>query len=293
LGPRVSITGGYYRNWSDHFGTPSGDSWPAVLVTDNLAWEPGDFSPYCITAPVDPELPGGGGYQVCGLYDVAPAKFGVGTLLVARPSNYGKGKSRISNFVSGAVSTRFGRGIEFGGSLDTGRTVTDLCFVVESPQDLLNCRVVNPFKAETKIKVYGAYPLPGGFIVSGTLQNVSGVPYLATYNVSNAEIAPSLGRNLAACGTRAGCTATATVPLIPPQTQFEPRRTVVDLRLSKVFRVGPRSRLRANLDLYNLLNDSSTLAINNNYGSSWRQPDGKAGGLVPARLFQLGGQLTY
>ena len=293
FGPRVSMTAGYYRNWSDHFGTPAGDSWTAVLATDNQAWAAKDFSHYCITAPVNPQLPGGGGYQVCGLYDVAPALFGQGTLLVARPSNYGQGKSRISNFVSASVSTRLGRGIELSGSLDTGSTVSDLCFVVDSPQDLLNCRVISPFKAETKLKLHGVYPLPGGFIVSGSLQNVSGVQYLATYAASNAEIAPSLGRNLAACGKRAVCTSTATVPLIAPQTQFEPRRTAVDLRLSKVFRVGPKTRLRANLDLYNLLNDSSTLAINNNYGSSWLQPDGKAGGLVPARSLQFGGQLTY
>ena len=32
---------------------------------------PADFSPYCITAPSMPNLPGGGGYQVCGLYDVS------------------------------------------------------------------------------------------------------------------------------------------------------------------------------------------------------------------------------
>ena len=37
---------------------------------------PADFSPFCITAPTDSRLPGGGGYQVCGLYDVSPAKFG-------------------------------------------------------------------------------------------------------------------------------------------------------------------------------------------------------------------------
>ena len=110
---------------------------------------------------------------------------------------------------------------------------------------------------------------------------------------SNAEIAPSLGRNLAACGTRATCTSTVNVPLIAPQTQFEPRRTLIDLRLTKAFKLGPRSRLRANIDLYNLLNDSSILAINSNYGSTWLQPSGKAGGLVPARLLQFGGQLDF
>jgi hypothetical protein len=48
-------------------------------------------------ARAHPQLPGGGGYQVCGLYGVAPAKFGLGDEVVTRASNYGNGKSRVSD----------------------------------------------------------------------------------------------------------------------------------------------------------------------------------------------------
>ena len=138
-------------------------------------------------------------------------------------------------------------------------------------------------------------PLPASFVVSGVLQNLSGIPFEAEYAVPNALIAPSLGRNLAACGTRAVCTATATVPLYRPYTQFEPRRTQLDLRLTKSFTLGARAQLRANLDLYNVLNDGSVVNTNNNYGASWRQPLGwgLSGGLADGRLLQIGGQLTF
>jgi hypothetical protein len=244
---------------------------------------------------MDSRLPGGGGYPVCGLYDIVPAKFGVGNELVTRASNYGNGKSRVSNFFTGSISTRLGAGIELGGSVDTGRIVEDNCFVVDSPQSLLNCRIVAPYKSQTQIKTHWSLPLPAAFIVSGVLQNLSGVPYEANYPVPNAQIAPSLGRNLAACGTATVCTATATVPLFSPLTEFEPRRTLIDLRLSRIFPLGPRMRLRANLDVYNVLNDGSVVNTNNNYGASWLQPVGGpfTAGLADGRLIQFGGQLTF
>jgi len=74
---RVSVTAGYYRNWASHF-----------RVTDNLLVAPGDYSEYCITTPVDPRLPGGGGQRACGLYDVAPVKFGQVNNVVTQASNF-------------------------------------------------------------------------------------------------------------------------------------------------------------------------------------------------------------
>ena len=300
LTPHVSIKGGWYRNWTNQFGDlltvggAYGGGWPTG-VTDNQAVTPADFEPFCITAPVDARLPGGGGYPVCGLYDVVPAKFGQGAEIITRASNYDNGKRRVSNFFTGSVVTRFGAGIELGGSVDTGQIVQDTCFVVDSPQNLLNCHIVAPFKSQTQIKTYWSLPLPAGFVVSGVLQNLSGIEYEANYAVPNNQIAPSLGRNLAACGTRAVCTATATVPLFTPFTQFEPRRTQIDLRLTKIFTLSARMRVRANVDLYNILNDGSVVQMNYNYGASWRQPVGGAftGGLADGRLLQVGAQLTF
>jgi hypothetical protein len=132
LGRGVSLRGGYYRNWSDHFGAlPRGEN--TVGVLHNLAITPADFQPYCITAPKDPRLPNGGGYQVCGMYDIVPSKFGIGDLQVSRAEHYGNGKHRHSDFFSVVLNTRLGNGVQFGASLDTGRTVQNLCFTVDSP----------------------------------------------------------------------------------------------------------------------------------------------------------------
>jgi hypothetical protein len=303
----VSVTAGYYRNWAGNF-----------RVTDNLEVMPADHSPYCIIAPVDPRLPGGGGYQVCGLYDVAPAKFGQVQNLVTQSSHYygaeaevtcesgpstsvRRGTCGTSDFFNVTVNARIGSGIQLGGGLDTGRTTFDSCFVVDSPQQLLNCHTEVPFKAQTQVKVFGSYPLPGDFVVSGTLQNVSGAAVDAFYSATNAEIAPSLGRNLAACGTRVPCTATARVQLIAPQTHFLDRRTQLDVRLTKVFNLISNVRLQVNVDVYNALNSSSILGVESTYGPRWLQPvaGGVSGGtgegdaILPGRLIQFGGRLTF
>ena len=99
----MSITGGYYRNWLNNF-----------RVTDNLAVMPADYDPYCITARVDPLLPGGGGYQVCGLYDVTPSRFGLVENLVTKASHYGT-QTQTSDFFSITLNTRLASGTQLGG----------------------------------------------------------------------------------------------------------------------------------------------------------------------------------
>ena len=56
---RLSVDATYYRRAQGNFTT-----------TDNLDVAPTDFEPYCVTAPLDPRLPDGGGQQICGLYDI-------------------------------------------------------------------------------------------------------------------------------------------------------------------------------------------------------------------------------
>ncbi|PYR26539.1 MAG: hypothetical protein DMF92_18285, partial [Acidobacteria bacterium] len=103
LTSRMSVTAGYYRNWFGNF-----------TVTHNLLVTPADYSPFCITAPGDARLPGGGGYQVCGLYDVSLAKFGQVNNLVERASKYGN-QTQANDFFGVTVNTRFGSGVRLGG----------------------------------------------------------------------------------------------------------------------------------------------------------------------------------
>ena len=131
--------------------------------------------------------------------------------------------------------------------------------------------------------------------MSGTFQNVGGPMIEAFYTATNAEIVPSLGRSLAACGARPVCTSTARVPLIAPGTSFEDRRTQLDLRFTKVFNAG-RVRVQANLDIYNALNANSVLGVNSNYGSLWLLPIAATTAteaILQGRLIQFVGELRF
>ncbi len=282
----TSFTAGYYRNWGAHF-----------LVTDNLAVGPTDYQPYSIVVPVDPRLPGGGNYIVTGLYDVTPAKFGLTDNLITFASKYGDQK-RVNDFFSVMFDKRATKGLQFGGGVDTGTTLNERCFLVDSPQELLNCRVRRPFSAQTQLKIHAAYTLPYDIIVSGIFRNEAALRTAAggevlsieaNYAAPNSIIASSLGRNLAACGMRVPCTAQATVPLFPPYQRFEGRLNQLDLRLSKRFPVSGHARVQANLDLYNTLNRSPVVGVNTQYGPSWLVPTQ----ILDGRLIQFSGNLSF
>jgi Carboxypeptidase regulatory-like domain len=272
----LSVSAAYYRTWYGNF-----------TVTDNLAIGPSDFSSYCFTAPSNGVLPGGGGSQICGLYDINPAKFGINDNLVTLATNYGK-QSEVYSGMDVTANFRFGRGGLLAGGVGTGRTVTDNCAVLmDSPQKRF-CRVKLPFVGQTQLKVSAAYPIKWDIQGSATYQDLPGIPITASYVVSNAEARPTLGRNFGACGTAATCTATTTVELIEPNTMFEGRIRQLDLRLSKRVRIG-RYRVQGNFDAYNALNRSPILSINTRYGTSWRQPTE----ILAARTIKLGGMFSF
>jgi hypothetical protein len=267
----VSVTAGYY--WRRAFN---------FQATRNLLVNPSsDYDPYCVTAPVDSRLPGGGGYQVCGLYDLKAAKFGQVQNQVNRADLYGK---RIEAYdgIDLTINARLPQGAQLSGGLNLGRTATNACFVVNSPQDLLNCAVTPPF--QPNIKLTGVYPLPlAGLQVSATLQVIPGPQITASYLLTSAQVQSSLGRPLGA-----GAAGTVTVPLIAPGTLYAPYGKQLDVRFTKRFTFG-RTRLNANVDLLNIVNAGAVQALSSTYGVAWQRPSQIQG----PRTAQLSAQLTF
>src|SRR5206468_12815297 len=131
-----------------------------------------------IIAPVNPALPSGGGYLIGGLYDISQAKFGQVQNYVSRASNF---CTRIQRYdgVDMTMTARVARGIFLGVGGNMGRTVTDICYVVDSPGELRFCHVSPPFQPQVKFS--GSYNLPFALQASGTYQDLPGITQSATY----------------------------------------------------------------------------------------------------------------
>jgi hypothetical protein len=135
------------------------------------------------------------------------------------------------------------------------------------------------------------YPLPWHIQTSAIYQNSPGIPITASYVATNAEILPSLGRNLGSCRGAATCNGNATVELIPANSVFEPRLQQVDLRFSRIFEFG-RRRVRGDLDVYNMFNASNVLNMNTTYsppGGVWQDVTQ----ILAGRLVRFGVQVDF
>jgi hypothetical protein len=299
LRPGMALMVGYYRT-----------SYENIRVTRNAAIPATAYDPYCVTLPADPRLPGSGGNQICGFYDVQPAYFGKTNNVVMRASDFGDPK-QVYNGIDVNITARFRKEGMLSAGISDGSTTANSCFIVNSPQDLRFCDVTSsagsasaaaaggnvtamPWKGNLQAKGIVAYPLPfWGVRASAVYQNLAGVPILASsYSVTNAQVAPSLGRNIGSCRGQVPCTGTVTINnLFEPNIQFEDRLQQLDLRFSKAFSLGSARSIIANFDVYNVFNANTVLNRNNTYstGPTWGQPTD----VLAARLFKFGAQLKF
>jgi hypothetical protein len=281
LFPRMSVELTYARRIYGNF-----------IVTDNRAATPSDYDPYTIAAPADPRLPGGGGNRIDGLFDIKPEKFGQVDNFVTSASRFGK-QTEHYNGVDVSVNLRPTAGLTVQGGYSGGRSTTDACDVtpkIDDPSPRF-CRVQTPFL--TNLMGLVAYTVPridlqvGGTFLSKPYQGVN-VPTIASqsiaanYVVSNALVAPSLGRSLA------GGAANVTVNLVEPGTVYGDRINQVDVRVGRRFTFGARA-ITVGLDVFNLLNSSAVLSYNQTYGTSWLTPQA----ILVARFAKVSAQFDF
>jgi hypothetical protein len=296
--PRVAVDFQFTRHSFGNF-----------FASQNTAQPPTtSYSSYCVTAPADPRLPGGGGNQICGFMDLNPTSFSTLPFYVVQPaSNFGDVSDVYTGYDFNA-NARLPRGGFVSGGASIGHEVTDICQVVGQATvsyapvagvlassagtiltfnnltpsvvtpSTLYCHVQPPFQAD--IKGLASYPLPWwGLIASATLQNRPGPAITARYTVTSAQV-QNLGRPLGL--------GTAATYLIAPNSIFGDRVTQVDARFGKSFNVQ-HTRMQASVDIFNLLNSSAILALNTTFGPAWLAPTQ----ILQGRLVKFGIQVDF
>jgi hypothetical protein len=278
--PRVSVNVGYFRRWFGNF-----------LATDNLSVKASDYTPFTVTAPADPRLPGGGGNVISGLYDVNPTLFGQTNNFITLADNYGSQTSHW-NSVEVNLTARVRQGLTLQGGTSTGRLTTDNCAIVAQLPEAtftaagsLNpyCHVEPPFL--TQFKGLAAYTIPKVDVqVSGTMQSIPGGTLQANLSVPTATVAQSLGRPLA------GSAPFATLSLVTPGSVLGDRVNQLDLRVQKVLRFS-RARVQVGVDLYNALNSSAIQTYNQTFitNGNWLTPTL----ILPARFAKISAQVDF
>jgi Carboxypeptidase regulatory-like domain len=306
LRPGLSATVGYFRNW---YGN--------ILVNVNQALTPADFSSYCVTAPQDPRLPGGGGNQVCGNVDVNPDKLGQVSTLIEQASDLHVGDvTRVYDGVDAGLTGRFRKVTQLAGGVSFGRTSFDDCALNGTPQAFATgygwvengievalgggahplsspyCHVRAPWSKTAQVKISGIFSLPYGFEVAGVFQNLPGHEVFTSLVANacgvttclaytDAQVSPALGRNLS--------TGSVVIPIVPPHTMFEDRLTQLDLRVTKVLQFGAEWRVKAHVDLYNVLNSNTVTGVNSVYGPQYLTVQQ----IMTGRFARLGVQIDF
>ena len=288
--PRVSIEVGYFRRWLNNF-----------TITDNLAVGPNDFTQYSITAPSDPALPGGGGYVVNGLYNVVASGFGQTSNRITLADDIGEQYQKYNGILFN-VSARLGRGVQFQGGINTGKTVQDNCAVRAQVPELTTVAGVSPAVNPgnpychadpgfiTKATALGSYTLPKvDVLVSGTLRSDQGGVLGATWNAPVALVSQALGRPANVVGT------TVPIALVAPGQVWGDRVNALDLRFAKILRFG-RVRYNVGVDIINATNSDAVLTYNQNYNPTPATPAQKwlaPSSVLTPRFVKIGAQIDF
>lgn len=269
LFPRVGITGLYY--WRRSYNQ---------RAVDNLKITPESFDgPFCVTGPTDARLPGGGGQQICGLYDLKPSFLGqvqnYNTL--AENLGTGKGYKEVAQGFEFTVNARLAGGAFVQGGVNFHKTYTNAqrgggffggpvfntCDVVDNPEVRM-CENESPFRPDFSLS--WSVPFKWDIIFSGVYQGLAGPNIQASWNAGALDVIPGLGRPLSG-----GFFATKTIALIEPNQEYLDMRHIFNLRLAKRFHYRRYALMIAG-DLYNAFNDNSVSGINTTYGASFFSP---------------------
>jgi hypothetical protein len=286
--PRLSASVSYFRRIQGNF-----------TVTDNVLTTASDYRQYSIVVPTDPRLPNSG-ETMRGLFDITPALVSANRNMVTFAKNFGNQYAHYDG-VDVTLDARL-RQLVLQGGVTVGQTMTDNCDLADNiPEMFLGVPGVGPTAAGVwtpleycrqvsgwvpQYKALGSYQLPWwGIRTSGTIQSIPGPMVQANVIYTGAQIV-ALNPHLGAFS--AGAVGQASVGVFEPGNRYGDRLNQVDLRFTKIVRMG-RSSLDLNLDLYNALNSDAIITQTSQYGTTWLRPTS----IIQARFLKFSARYDF
>lgn len=255
----------------DLFSSQAGGTVDSQQCMDDLLnFKSSTWDFYGVQAPVDPRLPGGGGYVVQGIATLKPgatAPSGSVSAVTIAPSGtyYDLWSGVDTNFVY-----RGAHGLRVSGGTSTGRRNVGTCGLLvddgngPTGQILMegrerDCDRVRPF--QTNVRGTASYTIPWvDVLVSSTFSSRPGVEYTANYTV---DVVRDLvwgpnSQNRVGTALVGNTTGTVARNLLSNDT-FGERITLIDLKVAKNLRFfGWRANIGA--DIYNMFNSDAARA---------------------------------
>ena len=270
--PRVSAEVGYRRRWLGNFSfTNNLGTGAGCGPGQRDCITPANYTRYSIVAPLDPRLPGGGGYLVEGLYDINDAALGTQNYISLADEAH-----RATSVYEGLdfnFTVRMSNGLQFRGGWVNSHTVDDTCRqIVDNPEGLRGCHLARPWIYQARGSASYITPDSFGWFksinVSGTFNSIPAVIAAANYQVANTAIrdgycvgsvcSTPLGR-LPTGGQATGVTTKNLVDLGQPE--YIDQQINADFHVGRIVRFG-KTRANLDVDIYNFLNFSSVLSRN-------------------------------
>ena len=267
VGPDIRVGAMYYHRTNRN-----------QVGTLNTAVPSSAYTPVTITVPSGSTGPGG----TVTLYNLDPTYLGLQNNVITNVPYL----NTIYNGVEFTANKRFsGRwqmvagltiGRNKGGVNDSGVvgqvTTTDL----NDPNRTAFANGIVGYDSKYAFRLAGSYIIPGDVTVAGSLISNGGFPYTSTYTV-NRSLYPGLTRS------------SQVVFLSNRGDERLPNVSMADLRISRAFRFAGNRRVVPQIELFNIANASTVVAINGGVGSSYLKPTQ----IVAPRIIRIGLNIDF
>jgi len=291
--PRVSVDVSYNRRWFQNF-----------FVEDNQLVGPSDYAAWTLAAPVDPRLPGGGGYPITVFSLTREAALRGAQNYRTFETDFGEERTQYWHGGTVNITARMRNGLMFQGGTTTGRGVLDRCATlpkIDNP-DPRNCAVTEPVM--TSFTGNASYTVPKVDVLVSAQFRSRNPANIGSVGGGSASNGASLNANMQIpnqCQPNRVCqrdangrtmdvvtllgrlpgaalgTGTTTVNLLKTGQMYpDDRLNQVDMRFAKIFRFSNR-RADIAIDLYNIFNTNHTTGFDGSYsyetlGALWLRP---------------------